>query len=299
MNKVESMQAFCLVAEGRSFSKAAIEMGVSATMVSRYIKQLEQELGCLLLKRNTRKVYVTDAGHYYLQQIKPVLKKLDVIEQSMHNLNEEPTGQLTISASLEFGSQYLAPLIKQYRKACPKVQLNLNLTNEPIDLFSSEVELAFRVAPMLPNASHIAQEVCTSRLALWASNEYLAEKGEPASIEDLHHHELLFFAHSIRKDQWIFNRDDKLETKHFNWAWASNNGRLLNEAAAQHQGVIQAPAYSVAKYVNQGLLREILPQHSIQDLAISAVYPHRYELSNRVKSFVEMAKAYFKESPIP
>lgn len=299
MNKVEFMQAFCLVAEYRSFSKASIELGVSATMVSRYIKQLEKQLGCLLLKRNTRKVYVTDAGHYYLQQIKPVLKKLDVIEQSMHNLNDEPTGQLTISASLEFGGQYLAPLIKQYRAQCPKVQLNLNLTNEPIDLFSTEVELAFRVAPMLPNASHIAQEVCNSRLALWASNEYLAQYGSPNNIEDLHNHELLFFAHSIRKDQWIFSKNNKLETKRFDWAWASNNGRLLNEAASGHQGIIQAPAYSVAKYVNQGLLQEVLPEHSINDLAISAVYPHRYELSNRVKSFVELAKLYFKQHPIP
>lgn len=299
MNKVESMQAFCLVAEYQSFSQASREMGVSATMVSRYIKQLEQQLGCLLLKRNTRKVYVTDAGQYYLQQIKPVLKKLDVIEQSMHNLNDEPTGQLTISASLEFGSQYLSPLIKRYRAQCPKVQLNLNLTNEPIDLFGSEVELAFRVAPMLPNASHIAQEVCNSRLALWASSEYLAKHGAPTCIEDLHQHELLFFAHSIRKDQWIFHRNDAFETKRFNWAWASNNGRLLNEAAAEHQGIIQAPAYSVAKYVNNGQLQEVLPMHSINDLAISAVYPHRYELSNRVKSFVEMAKVYFKQNPIP
>ena len=293
------MQAFCLVAEHQSFSQAAAELGVSATMVSRYIKQLEKQLGCLLLKRNTRKVYVTDAGQYYLQQIKPVLKKLDGIEQSMHNLNDEPTGQLTISASLEFGGQYLAPLIKLYRAKCPKVQLNLNLTNEPVDLFSSEVELAFRVAPMLPNASHIAQEVCNSRLALWASSEYLAKNKVPQSIEELHQHELLFFAHSIRKDQWIFNKGNQLETKRFNWAWSSNNGRLLNEAAAGNQGIIQAPAYSVAKYVKQGLLQEVLPEHSIADLAISAVYPHRYELSNRVKSFVEMAKTYFKENPIP
>lgn len=293
------MHAFCLVAEYQSFSQASVEMGVSATMVSRYIKQLEQQLGCLLLKRNTRKVFVTDAGQYYLDQIKPVLRKLDGIEQSMHNLNDEPTGQLTISASLEFGSQYLAPLIKQYRDQCPKVQLNLNLTNEPIDLFSSEVELAFRVAPMLPNASHIAQEVCNSRLALWASPEYLAKHGIPVQIEDLNEHQLLFFAHSIRKDQWIFHRKGKLETKRFNWAWSSNNGRLLNEAAAQHQGIIQAPSYSVAKYVNQGLLHEVLPEHSINDLAISAVYPHRYELSNRVKSFVEMAKSYFAVQPIP
>ena len=299
MRKIESIQAFCLVAERQSFSSASAEMGISTTMISRHIKQLEQHLGCLLVKRNTRKVYLTDAGQQYLVQITPVIKKLEQVEQHMSNLSDEPNGQLTISASLEFGSQYLAPLIQQYRDQCPKVQLNLNLTNEPVDLFNSDVELAFRVAPTLPNASHIAQEVCSSKLALWASPNYLVKFGQPKKIEDLQNHELLFFNHSIRKDQWIFYCEGELQTKRFKWAWSSNNGRLLNEAAADGQGIIQAPAYSVANYIKHGKLQEVLPEHAIANLGISAIYPHRYELSNRVKSFVELAKKYFTENPVP
>lgn len=299
MNKIDAMQAFCWVAELGSFSAAAKEMALSTTMISRYVKQLEQQLGCLLLKRNTRKVHLTEAGQQYLQHIKPILKKLVLVEHQMSEFGKKPFGKLTISASLEFGGQYLAPLIALYREQHPAVELNFLLSNTPVDLFDSQIDLVFRVAPSLPNASHIAQEVCSSTLSLWASPDYLSQITLPTTPEDLSKLKLLFFNHSIRKNQWIFNIDGSMQTRKLDWDWTSDNGRLLNEAAANGQGIIQAPSYSVAPYVKQGTLVELMPKFSIKNLKISAIYPHRYELSNRIKTFVELAKNYFKEHPIP
>jgi DNA-binding transcriptional LysR family regulator len=298
MNKIEAMQAFCLVAEHHSFSLAAKKMTISATMVSRYVKQLEQSLGCLLLKRNTRKVFLTDAGDQYLLQVKPLLKKLNQIENQMHEFHTEPSGKLTISTSIEFGGQYMAPLIASYRLEYPKVALNFMLSNTPVDLFNSDTDLVFRVAPLLPNASHIAQEVCTSTLSFWANPDYLKKFGTPESPEQLSDHKLLFFNHSIRNDHWLFRISNETRAIKLPWDWASNNGRLLNEAAAQGHGIIQAPSYSVANYVKEGRLVEVMSEFKIDNLTISAIYPHRYELSNRVKTFVEMAKVHFKANPI-
>ena len=299
MNKTEAMQAFCIVADNQSFTAAAKAMNISSTMVSKHIKALESSLGCLLLKRNTRKVYLTEAGEQYRQHVKPILKKLALIEHQMSEFGSKPFGKLTISASLEFGSQYLTPLISQYRQSFPQVELDFSLSNTPVDLFDSEVDLVFRVAPTLPNASHIAQEVCSSRLSLWASQAYLEQNGAPEKPEDLHQHKLLFFKHSIRKNQWIFNHNGSQQSIKLPWDWRSDNGRLLNEAAAAGQGIIQAPSYSVAPYLKNGQLVEVMPAFSFNKLTISAIYPHRYELSTRIKTFVEMAKHYFKQHPIP
>lgn len=85
----------------------------------------------------------------------------------------------------------------------------------------------------------------------------------------------------------------------YDWAWTSNSGKLLNEAAANGQGIIQAPSYSTSPYVDAHRLVEVMPQWAINDLQISAIYPHRYELSSRVKTFVELAKTYFIDHPIP
>jgi DNA-binding transcriptional LysR family regulator len=298
VNKLEAMKAFCLTAEHLNFSLAAKEMNISATMVSRYVKQLEQELGCLLLKRNTRKVFLTEAGEQYRNQVKPILKKLHLVDHQIRQLKNEPSGKLRISTTAEFGGQYLAPLIALYRQQYPQVKLDVFIDNAPIDLFDDKTDLAFRIAPSLTNSSYIAQKVGQSRLSLWANPAYLTKFGYPESIEALTQHQLLFFNHSLRKDQWMFIDNGERRLMKYNWAWSSNSGKLLNEAAASGQGIIQAPSYSVARYVSEKSLVEVLPQHAINNLQIYAMYPHRYELSIRVKSFVELAKGYFSEHPI-
>lgn len=298
MNKFEAMQAFCAVAEQGSFAGAAKELNVSSTMVSRYVKQLEHHLGCLLLKRNTRKVFLTDAGQEYRNHIKPIIKKLRLVESQMSDYSDTPSGKLAISASIEFGSQYLVPMIKAFNLQYPELVLDVELCNEPLDLFNSHIDLVFRVAPTLPNASHIAQTVCSSRLSLWASPEYVKTHGKLNDLMDLRQHNLLFFNHTIRRDHWLFDVEGKLEALKLDWTLTSNNGRFLNEAAAQNMGIIQAPSYSVSSYVKAGKLVEVMPQYQIKPLNISVIYPHRLELSSRVKAFVNFAKDYFFKHPI-
>ncbi|WP_286263918.1 LysR family transcriptional regulator [Thalassotalea atypica] len=298
MNQLEALRAFCAVCQHGSFAGAAKDLGVSPTMVSRYVKQLENQLGCLLLKRNTRKVHITQAGLSYVRSITPVISELEQINSRMLQFNQQPKGKLTVSASLEFGGQYLAPVISQYRQRYPEVEINVDLSNQPEDVWVDKIDIALRVAPQLPSASFIARPICQSRLALWASPDYITSSGCPEQLEDLRQHQLLFFSHSIRSDQWIFNdKGQTLEMK-LPWAWQSNNGRLLNEAAVLGQGIIQAPSYSVAQYVKKGELVEIMPQHSIDKLTISAVYPHSYEFSISIKTFIEELKVYFSEHEI-
>lgn len=299
MNKFEAMRAFCLVADEGSFAAAAAVLNVSPTMVSRHIKQLEAHLGCLLLKRNTRKVYLTSAGEQYRQHIKPLLKRLTLIENQITELDNAPAGKLSLSTSIEFGGIYLAPLLQSYKAQFPQVELDITLSNTPIDLFDSQIDLVLRPAPSLPNASHIAQPVCHSTLSLWASPRYLAQHGTPQKPIDLKNHSLLFFKHSIRKDHWLFQQNGSRNALKLQWQLVSDNGRLLNEAAANDMGIIQAPSYSVAPFVINNQLVEIMTQYRITPLTISAIYPHRYALSSRIKSFVTFAKQYFVENPIP
>lgn len=301
-NKIEAMKAYCLVCQHRSFTKAAVELNLSATMISRYIKQLEDSLGCLLIKRTTRSFAITEAGKEYYKSITPLLTQLanglTAINDGMEKYQQQPHGSLRVSSSIEFGGQYLAPLIARFKRQFPAVNLSFNLTNEPVDLINDEADLVLRVAPQLANASLIAIPVCYSRLSLWASPDYLSAGTVPNNLEELAEHQLLFFEHSLRRHQWIFNQGGEQVEKKYQWAWSTNNGRLLNEAASQGQGIIQAPSYSVAKYVAEGTMEEVMPEYAVQPLTISAVYQHSAEYSKSIKSFVELAKAYFSENPL-
>lgn len=299
MNQLEAIRAFCLVAQHKSFTLAAQQMHVSVTMVSRYVKNLEQHLGCLLLKRNTRKIFLTEIGTRYFEQIKPLINQFEAVNTQISDLSSTPQGTLTLSTSTELGSLYFVELVDKYQRAYPDVKLDIHLTNTPVDLFNSEVDLVFRIAPALPDANHIAQTICHSSLSLWASPDYLKKFGIPKSISELNQHRLLFFKHNVRKNQWLFALGGEHISHQFDWAMTSNSGRFLNEAAAAAQGIIQAPKYSVNHYVEQGKLVEVLPQYTLSPLTIAAIYPHRYALSNRVKSFVEFARDHFSNHPIP
>ena len=298
MNQIEAIKAFCALCQQGSFSAAAKALNTSTTMVSRYVKQLENELGCLLVKRNTRQVHVTQAGRHYLTEVAPIMNSFENLQKQMQQYNSQPQGRLTISSSIEFGGQYLSPVIASYSKKYPEVDMEVTLTNQPVDIWNDDVDVALRVAPALPEASFIAQPICYSKLATWASPEYLSRNGIPLSLDDLARHRLLFFSHSIRSNTWIFDQAGKRIEQSFNWTWRSNNGRLLNESAAIGDGIIQAPSYSVAEYVANGRLVEILPELSISRLAISAVYPHSYEYSSSIKALVTELKAYFELNPI-
>lgn len=298
MNQIEALKAFCAVCNTGSFVAAGQSLNVSSTMISRYVRQLEDELGCLLLKRNTRQVHITHAGQHYFDQVSPVLTSLKKINDNMMQFSSVPKGKLTVSSSVEFGGQYLAPVIERFRKKYPDVDVEIILSNQPEDIWDAKIDLALRIAPNLPGASFIAQKICQSRLALWANPSYLKRAGKPLSIDDLEQHQLLFFQHSIRSNQWLIEKDGIQKQMTFSWAWRSNNGRILNEAAADGAGIIQAPSYSVADYVAKGKLIEVLPEYSLKELAISAVYPHSFEYSLNIKLFVNELKQYFKEYPV-
>lgn len=298
MNKFAAIQAFCLVCEQSSFAKVAKQLSISPTMVGRYIKQLEQQLGTLLVKRTTRSMTITEAGKLYYHQVQPLLIKLNEAEQQLNKFSDIPQGKLRISSSIEFGGQYLAPVVASYHQLYPKVELSVNLTNEPVDIAKGEVDLVFRIAPKLANASLKTVPICYSRLAFWASSDYLAKYEDIKTIEALADHQLLFFEHSIRPNQWLYQQGNEVKEICLPWAWKSNNGRILNEAAALGQGIIQAPSYSVKQYVANEQLVEVLPQHSLKQLTISAVYQHSYQFSLAIKTFVEHAKIYFKQHPI-
>ena len=298
MNKFTAIHVFCLVCQHQSFAQAAKALTMSPAMVGRYIKQLEQELGTLLVKRTTRHLSITEAGQAYYQQVSGILTQLETAEQQIAGFGTKPQGKLRVSSSIEFGGQYLAPIIVRYRQLYPEVALSFNLTNEPVDITQRQEDLVFRVAPKLADASLKTVPIASSKLALWASSEYLHQHPGITTVDDLNQHQLLFFEHSLRTDQWLFSVNGAIEQRTLPWTWKTNNGRLLNEAASLHQGIIQAPSYSVASYVEAGLLQEVLPQFSINTLAISAIYQHSAQYSLPIKTFIEVAKQHFIDYPL-
>lgn len=297
MDKLNNMQVFCRIVELGSFTAVAKEMDLSAMMISKYIAQLEESLGVALLNRTTRKISLTEAGEIYYHRSKQLLDDFSELDESTSQLGRNVKGTLRISASIDFGGLYLVPAIEAYQQLYPEVKIVMTLHNSQVNLSEGRIDLSILVTDSL-DLGVVARKIAETRLCTYASPTYLQQYGEPKTIEELKFHHCLYNTDTPHKDYWIFkvgHEEVKVKT---NWRFASNNGRVLCQSAALGMGITQAPELSVAAYLAQGKLVEILQGYRIPSLAIYATYLQRRFMPAKLTTFVDYLIRYFADIDI-
>jgi DNA-binding transcriptional LysR family regulator len=295
MDKLNNMQVFCRIVELGTFAAVAREMNLSAMMISKYMARLEESLGVALLNRTTRKVSLTEAGEIYYYRSKQLLDDFSELDDYTSQLGRNVKGTLKISAPIDFGGLYMVPAIEAYQRKYPDVKISMTLHNSHVDLSEGSFDLSILVTDSL-DLGVVARKISETRLCAYAAPDYIAEYGQPKHIDELSSHRCLHYIDTPHKDYWIF-RVGKEETKiKTSWHFASNNGRALCQAAALGMGITQAPEISVANYLAQGKLVEILQEFRIPTLAIYATYLQRRFLPAKLTTFVEFLIKYFSEA---
>jgi len=294
MDKLNNMQVFCRIVELGTFTAVAREMNLSAMMISKYMAQLEESLGVALLNRTTRQISLTEAGELYYSRSKQLLEDFSELDEITAQLGRNIKGTLKVRAPIDFGGLYMVPAVEAYQRQYPKVKILLMLHNSHVNLSEGGIDLCILVTDTL-DLGVVARKIAETKLCTYASPDYLIKFGKPEKIEDLSSHRCLHYIDTPHKDYWIFN--DGVEEVKFkpNWHFASNNGRALCQAAALGMGITQAPEISVANYVAQGQLIEILQNFRIPSLAIYATYLQRRFLPAKLSTFVDFLCAYFAD----
>lgn len=294
MDKLNNMQVFCRIVELGTFAAVAREMDLSAMMISKYIAQLEESLGVALLNRTTRKISLTEAGEVYYNRSKQLLDDFAELDESTSQLGRNVKGTLRISASIDFGGLYMVAAIEAYQQQYPEVKIMMTLHNSQVNLSEGSIDLAILVTDTL-DLGIVARKIAETRLCTYASPNYIKKYGEPLNIEDLKHHHCLYNTDTPHKDYWIFNDGEEEVKVKTTWRFASNNGRALCQAAALGMGITQAPELSVATYLAQGKLVEILPNYRIPSLNIYATYLQRRFMPAKLTTFVDFLVHFFAE----
>jgi len=294
MDKLNNMRVFCRIVELGSFAAVAREMNLSAMMITKYMAQLEESLGVTLLNRTTRQISLTEAGEIYYHRGKQLLDDFLELDESTSQLGRKVRGVLKISAPIDFGGLFMVPAIEAYQREYPDVKILMSLHNSHVNLSEGNFDLSILVTDTL-DLGVVARKIAETRLCTYASPAYLAVYGRPEYIEELNAHRCLHYMDTPHRDYWIFrigNDDTKIKT---NWHFASNNGRALCQAAALGMGITQAPEFSVANYLAQGKLVEVLQAFRIPSLAIYAIYLQRRFLPAKLTTFVDFLVRYFAE----
>lgn len=284
-----SIELFCLAAELKSFTAAAVEAGVTPAAVSRSVSRLEERLGVRLFVRTTRQVRLTEPGQAYFEQCREAIGRLVEAERQVTGQQLAPSGMLRISVPTPYGHYRVLPLLADYRALYPEVLVAVHLSNRNIDFAEEGYDLAIRVRPP-PDSNLIARKLEDAELVLVATPAYLARCGTPSTLDDLDAHDCIQFElpSSGRRISWMFRRHGVDIDMPTTGSYCLADDVLGCVTLARHgAGLLQTYRYIVEDDLRSGALVEVMPDCGGRSRPVTLLYPQNRHVPLRVRSFVD------------
>ena len=287
MDRLDSLALFVAVADLGGFGAAARKLGRSPAAVSRAIAALEDALGQRLFNRTTRALALTEAGEKLLQRGRRLLADYDDLTAEFQGA-AELQGPLTITAPVMFGRLHIMPIVTQFLRDHPKIDVNLVLHDRVIGLIDEGVDLGLRIGD-LPDSSLIALRVGAVRRVLVAAPTYLAAEGEPQEPDDLSKHALIStFGLSTSPTNWTFGaRED--HALRLRPRLTVNSVDAALDAAVSGLGIARLYSYQVEQALARSQLMCVLRADEPPAVPIHLVRPAGRYPPKKLAAFIELA----------
>ncbi|MGJ4854144.1 LysR family transcriptional regulator [Labrys sp. KB_33_2] len=256
-NRFGEMQVFRLVVETGSYSRAARQLRMTPSTVSKLIARIETRLGLRLFERSTRRLSLTGEGRAYYERGGAVIDDFDAIERDLSGQAVTPSGTVRVTASLAFGAMAIEPILPAFWQAYPEVAVDLALSEEKLDLYQEHIDVAFRVGA-LPDSRLRARRIGTSRRLIVAAPAYLDRHGMPRSVDDLIRHNCLGFSFRRAVPVWPISESGRIVDRAVRASLLANNGETLRRMAVAGVGLARLADYHIRDELAAGRLVEIL-----------------------------------------
>jgi DNA-binding transcriptional LysR family regulator len=280
------LEFFVLLNRLGSLSAAARSLNITPPAATMRLASMEKRIGARLLNRSTRKISLTPEGELYLQQASRLIEELRELDEIVSGNRRDPRCLLRVNVPLGFGRTVIAPLVSIFAGRFPDVEVQLEVTDRPIDLIAQGFDLAIRFGE-LPDNRLNARRIMSNRRFICASPTYLEKYGTPKAIADLTKHRCI--VHRQNDDAygvWKFLIDGRSEIVKVHGTLSSNDGDIVQGWALDGQGIVIRSEWDVAKYIESGRLRQILPEFSLPSADLYAYYPSKQNLPARVRAFI-------------
>jgi DNA-binding transcriptional LysR family regulator len=287
---------FVRVVDAGGISRAAEQLGLAKSAVSRRLAELETRLNVKLLNRTTRKSSLTEAGQSYYERAIKIIDDVVELNTLATNSNTALSGTINLAVPLSFGLSHLSKAIDLFIKQNPELIININFSDRQVDLIEEGLDLAFRIGD-LKDSSLIARKISPIKIILCASPEYLKQYGTPNIPSDLKNHQLLHYNVS-GKSQWKL--EDNQGTQHIvnvSSNLIANNGDFLKDMAIAGHGIVASPTFISWQAIAIGDLVPVLSDYKLPQANAYAVYPQTRYLSHRTRELIDFLTDYFGENP--
>jgi DNA-binding transcriptional LysR family regulator len=288
MDRLLAMNTFLAVVDTGGFAPAARKLRVSPPVVTRAVAELEERLGVQLLVRTTRVVRVTETGARYAEDCRRLLAGIADAEETATGTHLAPRGQLSVTASVLFGSMFVTPIMTAYLERYPQVEATCWFLDRVVNLVDEGMDVAVRIGE-LPDSSLQAIRVGHVRRVLCAAPAYLEQAGTPQSIEELEQHTVISATGITPHNDWRFMRDDQHLTTRVTPRLTVNTNDAAVTAAKAGFGITRLMSYQVAAHLRDGSLVCLLDAFEPAPLPVNLVHREGRHASHRVRSFLDMA----------
>ena len=285
------LEFFVVLARLNSLSAAARALSMTPPAATRRLAQMEARLSVRLVNRSTRTLSLTAEGELYLAHASRILADLKAMDEAVSGGALSLRGVLRVNATLGFGRTTIAPLLSAFARQHPDIQIELALTDSPVDLAAEGIDLALRFGAVPDQRLH-ARLLMTNRRYLCASPRYLEKHGVPASLADLARHRCI--VHQQNDDahgSWRFARDGQEEVMKVTAAMASNDGDVVLGWALDGHGILIRSEWDAAKYLASGRLVRLLTQFTLPSADLFAYYASKSNQTARARALVDFLAA--------
>ena len=298
MGQLEDMAMFVRIVDAGSITKAADQLEIAKSAVSRRMKDLETRLGTQLMNRTTRQSHLTEAGVHYYQRANSILGEVDALNETTSGVKMQLEGTLKMTAPLSFGLLHLNEVINDYANQHPDLSFELKFSDRHIDLIEEGYELAIRISE-LQDSSYQAKSLTTIRTVICASPEYLRRMGTPNNLAELQGHDFLHYGLSAQNHIELIDSQGQTQTFSIpkNPKMKANNGDFLLDMAVRGHGIIFAPTFIAYQALARGELIPILKDYKLPVFNAYAVYPQNRFLSQRCRLLINFIAERFGEHP--
>lgn len=289
------LEFFVLIARLGNLSAAGRALDLTPPAATKRLAQMESRLGVRLVNRTTRSISLTSEGETYLLHATRILAQVREMEDAVSSSRSELRGLLRVNATLGFGRTTIAPLVSEFAKHHPFVEVQVEVTDKPIDLVESGFDLAIRFGA-LPDQRLNARCLMSNRRFLCASPLYLERYGTPKSLADLAHHRCII--HRQNDDAygiWRFMHDEHSEVMKVQGMLSSNDGDIVLGWALDGHGILIRSEWDLAKYLESGRLRVVLPDFTLPSADLFVYYPTRRNQTARARAFIDFLVEHFRK----
>jgi DNA-binding transcriptional LysR family regulator len=296
MGQLEDMNVFVRIVDAGGIGKAADQLGMAKSGISRRLVALESRLGVPLINRTTRSSSLTPVGREYYERAVKLIGDVAELDSLAEEENVSLEGALRLAVPLSFGLSHLSTAIDIFARQHPGLTINVDFSDRHVDLVEQGADLAIRITD-LKDSSLQARRICPIRTLLCASPAYLKKHGTPQTPDELKGHKMLGYSLASGQTIKLLDKKGGEQLVHPTVRMTANNGDFLRDMALAGHGIAMLPTFIVWQSLASRDLVPVLESHTPSHLNAWAVYPQTRYLSQRVRQFIDFLSERFGERP--